>query len=108
MFFSNQDIKGVDKSHKYQEYLYYSSTNILKKYVTNNLITNREVTEDDINCVELIYSPPVPYLEGYMAKHKPPIHNKIEKIISLPMIVKYHLDLALTMDFSTLMAIFSH
>ena len=44
-----------------------------------NLITNCAVTTDDISRAELIYGPSVPFLEGNIMKHKPPIPIKIEK-----------------------------
>ena len=75
-YFTNNEIKGADLSRKYQEYLFYPGTKSLNKYVANNLITNSEITVDDVNRGELIYGPPVPYVQGHMVRTKPPIHNK--------------------------------
>ena len=58
-----------------------------KNYVNKNLINNCAITVDDINRAELSYGTPVPYLQGHMVRHKPPIHNNdIEKILLPPMI----------------------
>ena len=86
-------------SRKFQEYLHYPGTATLKNYVSNNFLTNCAVTADDVNRAELIYGPPVPYLEGHMVRHKSPIHEKIEKIPLPLMVAKHHLTIALSMDF---------
>ena len=78
-YFTHDEIKRADLSRKYQEYLFYPGTKSLSKYVANNLITNSEITVDDVNRGELIYGPLVPYLQGHMVRTKPPIHDKIEK-----------------------------
>ena len=62
-----------------QEYLYYPGTKTLEHYVSQNLITNCEITADNVNRSELIYGTPVPYLQGHMVRRKPPTHEKIEK-----------------------------
>ena len=86
-------------SRKLQEYLFYPSTNTFKTYVTKSLLTNCKVTADDVNRAEIIYGPPVPYLEGHMVRHKPTIHDKIEKV-PLPLIIaQHHLDTVLSIDF---------
>ena len=78
-YFSKQEIKGADTSRQIQEYLYYPGTKTLEHYISQNLITNCEITADDVNRAELIYGTPVPYLQGHMVRRKPPIHEKIEK-----------------------------
>ena len=83
-FFSAQEIKGADTSRKIQEYLFFPGSNTFKNYVNNNLITNCEITTDDINRGDLIYGPLEPYVEGHMVRHTPPTHNKIEKFLYLP------------------------
>ena len=98
-YFSAQEIKGVDTSIKLQEYLFFPGANTFKGYVNQNLLTNCEITADDINRGELIYGPLEPYIEGHTVRHTPPIHNKIEKIPLPPIISKHHLNLALYMDF---------
>ena len=83
-YFSAQEIKGADTSRKLQEYLFFPDANTFKGYVNQNLLTNCEITADDINRGELIYGPLEPYIEGHTVRHTPPIHNKIEKFIFLP------------------------
>jgi len=39
-YFSQQEIKGVNMSRQIQESLFFPSSNILKKYINQNLITN--------------------------------------------------------------------
>ena len=65
-YFTTSKLKGADASRKYQEYLFYPGTKTFKHYVRNNLINNCSITVDDVNRAELIYGPPVPYLEGTM------------------------------------------
>ena len=72
---------------------------MFKNYVSNNLTTNCAVTTDDMNRAELMYGPAVPFLEGRMVRHKPLIHNNIEKIPLPPMVAAHHLTIALAMDF---------
>ena len=78
-YFTQQEIKGANTSRQIQEYLFFPSSNTLKRYVNKNLITNCKVNTDDINRAEIIYGPSEPYLEGHMVRHKPSIHDKIEK-----------------------------
>jgi hypothetical protein len=52
-----------------------------------------------VNRAELIYGPPVPYLQGHMVRLRPQTHNKIQKIPLPPMIAQHHHDVALAMDF---------
>ena len=80
-YFTRQEIKGADTSRKIQEYLYYPGQTTYKDYVSSNLLNNCPITADDVSRAEVIYGPPVPYLKGHMIRHKPPIHNKIEKYL---------------------------
>ena len=73
-YFTHDEIKRADLSRKYQEYLFYPGTKTLTKYVANNLINNSQITVDDVNRGELIYGPPVPYIQGHMTRKKPPMH----------------------------------
>ena len=98
-YFTSNEIKGADLSRKYQEYLFYPGTKTLTKYVANNLINNSQITVDDVNRGELIYGPPVPYIQGHMTRKKPPMHEKIEKIPLPLMIQQHHSNIALAMDF---------
>ena len=98
-FFSSQEIKGADLSRKFQEYLFFPGPNTFKHYVNDNLITNCEITADDINRGEIIYGPLEPYVAGHMVRHKPPVHNKVEKIPLPLMIAKHHSNLSMAMDF---------
>ena len=98
-YFSKQEIKGADTSREMQEYLFYPGTKTLENYVSQNLITNCEITANDVNHAELIYGTPIPYLQGNMVRRKPPIHEKVEKIPLLPMIAAHHLKISLSVDF---------
>ena len=73
--------------------------NTVKGHVYQNLLRNYEITADNINRGELIYSPLELYVEGHIVRHKPLINNKIEKIPLPSIILEHHLDLALCMDF---------
>ena len=83
-YFSAQEIKGADTSRKLQEYLFFPSSTMFKGYVSQNLLTNYEITIDDINREEIIYGPLEPYVEGHMVRRKPPLHDKIELFRYLP------------------------
>ena len=98
-YFTQQEIKGANTSRKIQEYLFFPSSNVLKTYINQNLITNCKVNTDDINRAEIIYGPSEPYLEGHMVRHKPLMHDKIEKIPLPPIILEHHPKLALGIDF---------
>ena len=98
-YFSPQEIKGADLSRKFQEYLFFPGPNTFKHYVNNNLINNCKITADDINRGELIYGPLEPYVAGHMVRHKPPVHNKIEKTPLPSMIAAHHSNIAMAMDF---------
>ena len=102
-YFLAQEIKGADLSRKFQEYLFFPGPSIFKIYVNENLINNCEITGDNINREELIYGPLEPYIGGHMVRHKPPIHDKIEKIPLPSMIGAHHTNLALCMFFSLLL-----
>ena len=67
-YFSQQEIKGADVSRQVQEYLFFPSSNTLKTYVNQNLITNYKINVDDINRAEIVYVPSEPYLEGHMVQ----------------------------------------
>ena len=98
-YFSPQEIKGADLSRKFQEHLFFPGPNTFKHYVNNNLINNCKITADDINRGELIYGPLEPYVAGHMVRHKPPVHNKIEKTPLPSMIAAHHSNIAMAMDF---------
>ena len=98
-YFSTQEIKGADISRKLQEYLFFPGSNTVRGYINQNLITNCEITADDVNRGVLIYGPLEPYVEGHMVRHKPPMHDKIEKIPLPPMVSEHHLNIALYIDF---------
>ena len=97
--FTNNEIKEVDLSRKYQEHLFYPGTKLLSNYVAKNLITNSEITVDAVHRGELIYSPLVLYVQGHMIRTKPPIHEKIEKIPLQMMIEQHHFKTSLSIDF---------
>ena len=90
-YFTTAEIKGADMSRKYQEYFFYPGTKTFQHYVRNNLINNCSITTDDVTRAELIYGPPVPYIEETMTRSTPPIHNKIEKIPLPPAVAQHHL-----------------
>ena len=92
-------MKGADTSKKIKEYLHHPSANTFKNYVQNNSINNCTVTPDDINRADIIYGPPVPYLQGHMVRRKHQVHDKIQKIPLPPMIAQHHLNIALHIDF---------
>ena len=98
-YFTNSEIKSADASRKYQEYLFFPSTKTLSKYVEKNMITNCGINVDDVNRGELIYGPPVPYVQGHMVRSKPQIHEKVEKIPLPLMIEQHHSRVSIAIDF---------
>ena len=77
---------------------YITGTATFKDYVSNNLVTNCEVIVDDVNRAELIYGPPAPYLEELMARTRPLIHERIEKMPLSSMVAQHHLNIFIAMD----------
>jgi hypothetical protein len=66
----------------------WASTTAFRTIIKNNLITNTEVTIDDVNMAEIIYGTATPLLQGKMVRVKPKINN-IEKI-PLPLPISTH------------------
>jgi hypothetical protein len=97
-YFSDAEIKGADDARALQQEMGWPSNTAFKNIIKNNLITNTEVTIDDVNRAELIYGTAMPLLQGKMTRVKPTI-NKIEKIpLPLP-ISKHHHNVNLCVDF---------
>jgi hypothetical protein len=97
-YFSDAEIKGADNARILQQEMGWPSNTAFKNIIKNNLITNTEVTIDDVNRAELIYGTATPLLQGKMVRVKPAI-NKIEKIPLPSPISKHHHNVNLCVDF---------
>ena len=59
-------IKGADAARQQQEEIGWHSDDFYRTIIKNNLLTNTEVTIDDVQRVEHIYGPAKPMLQGTM------------------------------------------
>ena len=73
------------------------------RYVRENLVNNWEVTVDNINRDEIIYGPIASKIKSKMIWYRSTIYDEIIKIYLPPIITQPHLNIALGMDFFTLM-----
>ena len=97
-FYTQREIKGAENARLLQEALGWPSDDYYKYIIKNNLITNTEVTLDDILRAEHIYGPAKPLLQGAMTRLKP-ANNKIEKVpLPLPVFAQHKL-VSLSVDF---------
>ena len=65
-YFSQQEIKERVTSWQIQEYFFFPSSNILKTFVNQKILTNCKITADNSNRAEIVYGPSEPYLGGHM------------------------------------------
>ena len=97
-YFTDNEIKGADEARQIQQEIGWPSITAFRNIIKNNLITNPEITIDDVNRAELIYGPATPLLQGKMTRVKPNT-NKIEKIpLPLP-ISTHHSNVNMCVDF---------
>ena len=97
-FYTQREIKGAENARLQQEALGWPSDDYYKYIIKENLITNTEVTLDDVQRAQHIYGPAKPLLQGAMTRLKP-TNNKIEKIpLPLP-ISNQHKSISISVDF---------
>jgi hypothetical protein len=99
-FFTRNQIERADKARKLQQYVGWPSLANFKKYVSNNLLRNTNITIDDISRCEFIYGPSVPQLQGKMtrASATTPIHQ--QHLLALPLpIAQHHKNVTLCVDY---------
>ena len=96
----DQEIRRVDGAQLLQQQIGWSSTKNFKSYISKQLFNNCNVTFNDINRADLIYSPARPLLEGKMTC-KYPVGCKIKQVpLPIP-IHHHHKDLELFVNFFT-------
>ena len=78
VFYSQREIKGAVISRLQQEEIGWPSDDFYKYIIKENLLTNTEVTLDDVHRATHIFGPAKPLLQGEMIRLKP-TSNKIEK-----------------------------
>ncbi len=99
-FFTRAQIEKADRARKLQQYIGWPSVVNFKKYISNNLIKNTDVTIEDINRGEFIYGPPVPQLQGKMTKRHPTTPVIQQHLLTLPKpISDHHSNIKLCVDF---------
>ena len=97
-FYTASEIKGAETARLQQEELGWPSATFYKHIIKENLLTNTEVTIDDVHRADHIFGPAKPLLQGTMTRQKPTT-NKIEKIpLPLP-ISTHHTSVSLSVDF---------
>jgi len=96
--YKTQEIKGAENARLLQEKIGWPSDGFYKHIIKENLLTNTEITIDDLHRADHIFGPAKPLLQGTMIRQKPTV-NKIEKIpLPLP-ISTHHSSLSLCIDF---------
>ena len=97
-FYSAREIQGAERARIQQEELGWPSDTFYKHIIKENLLTNTEVTIDDVHRAEHIFRPAKPLLQGTMTQQKPS-STKIEKIpLPLPISI-HHSSVSLSVDF---------
>jgi hypothetical protein len=96
--FTRQEVEGADRARLLQQQLGWPSTTELKRYVSENLISNCNVTIDDITRAHFIYGTPLPLLKGKMVRKNPTKANFSKVPIPAP-ILQFHKNVQLYMDF---------
>ena len=79
-FYAAAEIKGVEQARIQQEELGWPSDTFYSHIINNNLLTNTEVTPDDVQRVIHIFGPAKLLLQGTMTRLKP-TSNKIKKYL---------------------------
>ena len=74
---SRREIKRADQARKYQEILGWPSTAQFKAIVANNLVTNCDISVDDITRASDIYGEPIATLKGKMTRKSPQSHDDL-------------------------------
>ena len=98
LFYTQREIKGAENARLQQEAIGWPSDDFYQYIIKENLLTNTEVTLDDIQRARHIYGPAKPLLQGAMTRLKPTT-NKIEKIpLTLPVSTQ-HQSVNLSVDF---------
>ena len=97
-FYTPAEIKGAERARLQQEAIGWPSDDFYKHIIKENLLTNTEVTINDVQRATHIFGPAKPLLQGQMTRLKPTT-NKIEKIpLPLP-IAEHHKSVHLSVDF---------
>ena len=99
-FYTHKEIEGAKKARKLQQVLGWPGTSTFKSYLNNNLITNSEVTADDVSRAEHIFGVPIPLLRGKMTNTLTPHSTATIKKKKLPLPVSpQHQRITLFVDF---------
>ena len=99
-FYTRKEIEGAKKARKLQQVLGWPGTSTFKSYLNNNLITNSEVTADDVSRAEHIFGVPIPLLRGKMTNTPTPHSTATIKKKKLPLSVPLqHQCITLFVDF---------
>ena len=77
---SRREIERAEKACCIQEILGWPSTQDFQRIVANNLVSNCDVTVDDIKRAVAIYGEPIPILKGKMTRKSPDSHGEFVKL----------------------------
>ena len=77
---NKQEIQGADRVLQYLELLGWPSVTIFKEYIRNDMLTNCDITIDDVSRYQQLYGTPVPELKGKLKRVKPQSHDNIKRI----------------------------
>ena len=67
-FYTDAEIKGAERVRTQQEELGWPSDTFYSHIINSNLLTNTEVTPDDVQRAQHIFGPSKPLLQGAMIK----------------------------------------
>ena len=77
---SRREIERADKARRIQEILGWPSTQDFQRIVANNLVSNCDVSVDDIKRAVAIYGEPISVLKGKMTRKSPKSHGELVKL----------------------------
>ena len=67
-FYTQREIKGAENARLQQEAIGWPSSDYYKYIIKENLLTNTDITLDDIERAQHIYGPEKPLLQGAMTR----------------------------------------
>ena len=85
-YLSKQEIQDAERVLYYRELLRWPSMTAFQHYIKNNMLTNCDITSDDVSRSEQIYGKPLPEIKGKLRRATPKSHSDVTRILlPLPM-----------------------